>query len=454
MPPVPPKKKTTPAQRFAKIHALWIDKGATKGDRNSALHQMQNWLKHHKKTLADIPEILEQARADDDAAGAPPPPPPPDPRAGTPHPYSRRKFSPADVVEHVIRRYVWMPEHVAVIGTLWTIFTHVYPRYAIAPRLALTSEGPNSGKSTLRKVLSHFVYRPNAAAFSTGAALTRHIARGPCTVLLDELDLVSADAKLPLLRIWNLGHERGEKEALMDKGKEREFDIHAPMLAAGLGSFMKEAQLSRTYPLDMMPYTAETKPERDYRVNPDLGEFAAVYSFLDEWVMRTELNPDPPMPPGLITRYADNARGLLAVADACGSPWPQRGRAAVMLLYEKEMAERPKITILRHGLAICDALGLDRILSDQLDRELKKLDAMWNRYRGPSGTDLGHPIEPYERSALLRSVDVEVGQGRTPEGRNLRGYKRAQFEEALRRHASGGTGSECPYPRLITPSSK
>jgi hypothetical protein len=447
------KGKSTPAQLFAKFHAMWIDKAATKGDRDSAKHQIDNWLKRHKKTLNDIPEILEQARADDAVAGAPPPPPPPDPRAGTPHPYSGRKFSPADVVEHVIRRYVWMPEYVAVISTLWAIFTHVYPRYAIAPRLALTSEEPNSGKSTLRKVLNHFVYRPNPAAFSTGAALKRHIARGPCTVLLDELDLVSADARPPLLQIWNLGHEHGEKMELMDKGQPRQFDIHAPMLAAGLGGFMKQAQLSRTYPLDLVRYTAETKPERDYRVNPDLGEFAAVYSFVDEWIRGTELKPDPPMPPGLITRYADNARGLLAVADACGPPWPQRGRAAVMLLYEKEMAERPKITILRHGLAICDALGLDRIPSEQLDRELKKLAAMWNRYRGPSGTDLAHPIEPYERAALLRSVDVDIGQGRTPEGRNLRGYKRAQFEEALRRHAPGGTGSERAYPRLITPTS-
>src|SRR5262249_8896960 len=149
MPPVPPKTKTTPAQRFAMFHALRIDRAATKGDRDSAKHQMDNWLKRHKKTLDDTPEILEQARADDAVAGAPPPPPPPDPRAGTPHPYSGRRFSPADVAEHVIRRYVWMPEHVAVISTLWACFTHVYPRFAIAPRLALTSKHPNSGKSTL-----------------------------------------------------------------------------------------------------------------------------------------------------------------------------------------------------------------------------------------------------------------------------------------------------------------
>src|SRR5215831_4346753 len=90
---------------------------------------------------------------------------------------------------------------------------------------------------------------------------------------------------------WNLGHERGEKIELMDKGQPRQFDIHAPMLAAGLGSFMAQAQLSRTYPLDMVQYTTETKPERDYRVNPDLEEFNAVYSFIDEFAKSVELNP-------------------------------------------------------------------------------------------------------------------------------------------------------------------
>src|SRR5262249_54963267 len=158
--------------------------------------------------------------------------------AGTPHPYSGRRFSPADVVEHVIRRYVWMPEHVAVISTLWACFTHVYPRFAIAPRLALTSKHPNSGKSTLRKVVHHLVYRPNEAAISSGAVLRRFLDRGPGTGLLDEFNLIGPEARLELLRIWNLGHERGEKISLMDKGRERLFDVHAPMLATGLGSFM------------------------------------------------------------------------------------------------------------------------------------------------------------------------------------------------------------------------
>jgi hypothetical protein len=47
----------------------------------------------------------------------------------------------------------------------------------------------------------------------------------------------------------------------------------------------------------------------------------------------------------------------LAVADGCSAEWGQRAREAVMFLFEKEKAERPQITITRHGLAIFDALA-------------------------------------------------------------------------------------------------
>src|SRR5262249_51223159 len=249
------------------------------------------------------------------------------------------QFTPAGLVEGIVAKYVTMDEHVSVISSLWTVFTHVYLRFSTAPRLALGSEGPQSGKSTLRKVVRHLVYRPNEAALCSGAALERFLDRGPGTALLDELDLVDADTRRRLQRIWNYGHERDAKISLVIEGREKLFSIYAPMLAAGIGNFLAPTQESRTYSLDMKPYTVETKPPRNYNVNPDIGEFDAVYSYIRNWVRRVELNPDPPTPPGVILRSADNARGLVAVADACGPEWGYRARAAVTLLFKKEQAE-------------------------------------------------------------------------------------------------------------------
>src|SRR5262249_41955336 len=182
------------------------------------------WLKRHEKTRADIPSILAQAVADD--AAAQPPPPPSDPRDGAPHPFDDPQFTPAGLVEGIVAKYVTMDEHVSVISSLWTVFTHVYLRFSTAPRLALGSEGPQSGKSTLRKVVRHLVYRPNEAALCSGAALERFLDRGPGTALLDELDLVDADTRRRLQRIWNYGHERDAKISLVIEGREKLFSIY------------------------------------------------------------------------------------------------------------------------------------------------------------------------------------------------------------------------------------
>jgi hypothetical protein len=169
--------KTTPAQRFSKIFATFIDPATPPNLRANAERAMDRWLKDRWKTRADIKAVLAEAQADDIAAQ--PPPPPSDPRDDAPHPFDNPKFTPAGLVEGIVAKYVAMKPHVSVISSLWTCFTHVYTQFAIAPRLELTSEGPDSGKSTLRKVLKHLVFRPNREVLGTPAVIERFLARGP-----------------------------------------------------------------------------------------------------------------------------------------------------------------------------------------------------------------------------------------------------------------------------------
>jgi len=44
------------------------------------------------------------------------------------------------LVEGILTKYVTMSSHLAIILALWICFTHVYPRFRIAPRVALISE--------------------------------------------------------------------------------------------------------------------------------------------------------------------------------------------------------------------------------------------------------------------------------------------------------------------------
>jgi Protein of unknown function (DUF3631) len=452
--------KSTPAQRLARIFELFLN-GATPGERAAAERKVNAWLKQHGKTRADIKAILAQAAADDAAQA--PPPPPSDPRDAQPHPFEDVAYTPVGLVHGIVGKYLAMDWHVQVIYALWIVFTHVYPQFEIAPRLRMASEVPDAGKSTARKVAKCLVLRPNEEALGTPAAIREHLSGGPGTVTLDELDYLDADARRQLLKLWNLGHERGAKISLMEKGRRKLVDIHAPILAAGMGDFLEQTQMTRTFVLDMEPYTEETKPERRYD-SSDITDLNHVYSYLRNWARTVKLNPNPDTT-GLIRRFADNARGLLAVADACGPNWSKLARDAIMVFSDREKAEQPHYLIVKHGLAIFDAAGLDQatdVMSTvQFNRELRLLDlpdARWSRYRGAGGMAYPHPITVPEQAALLRRKPNAVTSkshwpvGKRVPGMSLKVYRRGDFEVARRKHEAAH-GSVEPRLHLVTPTS-
>ena len=453
--------KSTPAQRFARIFELFLN-GATLGERDAAERKVNAWLKQHGKTRADIKAILTQAAADDAAQA--PSPPPSDPRDAAPHPFDDPAYTPVGLVHGIVGKYLTMDWHVRVIYSLWIVFTHVYPQFEIAPRLVMVSEGPDSGKSTARKVASHLVFRPNAEALSTAAALREYLDQGPGTILLDELDYLDADARRQLLRLWNHGHERGAKISLMVGGKRKSVNIHAPILGAGIGDVLERTQESRTFRLDMEPYTEETKPERRYD-SSDVADLNLIYSYLRNFARTVKLNPNPDTT-GLIRRFADNARGLLAVADACGPDWSKLARDAIMVFSDREKAEQPHYLIVKHGLAIFDAAGLERasdVMSTVLfNRELRLLDlpdARWSRYRGAGGMAYPHPITVSEQAALLRRKPNKVvsfsqwpAGKRRPGTSSIKVYRRGDFEAALRRHEAAQERAG-PRLHLVKPTS-
>jgi hypothetical protein len=212
----------------------------------------------------------------------------------------------------------------------------------------------------------------------------------------------------------------------------------------------------------MQEYTAATKPPRDWYIEEDIDWEAlrSVYTLVCRFAAEAKLNPRPAMPAGIIGRDADNIRGMLALADACGSEISRRAREAFATLLEQQKAEAPEIVILRHAIEICDMLELERIKGTELDKELRRLDspgANWSRYRGPGGDENEHPITAPERAELLRQSGIESKPMRPVGGGNLfRGYERSWFVEALREHEpvapDDDAGPGRGRLRLITPA--
>jgi hypothetical protein len=448
-------KKSTPAQKFKRLFDLWVHPGTPAAERANAERKLDAWLKQHGKTRADISAILAEAERDAAAAVASSPSSS-DPRAAQSNPFTDPSYTAADLVQGVVEKYLAMDWHVSVIYSLWICYTHVYRQFEIAPRLLMTSEGPDSGKSTARKVASHLVYRPNEETIGTVAALRDYLDLGPGTLLLDELDYLHSDAQRELRRLWNLGHERRAKISLKVKGQRKLFNIHAPILGAGIGDILEATQESRTFKLFMEPYDQATKPARRYD-SSDVEDLDAVYVFLAHWARSAKLNPDPDTT-GMMRRFADNARGLLAVADSCGPAWVERARNALAVFAAQEKAAQPHFLIVKHGLAIFDAAGLDQatdvIGTTKFNRDLRQLDlpdARWSRYRGAGGMAQAHPITLHEQAALLRKKPNTIGSkthwppGPRVRGASLKVYCRGDFEISLRRHE---TAKECERPRL------
>jgi hypothetical protein len=164
------KSGLTPEQRFKKLFDLANDETTTQAERDAAQRKWREWLKRRGKKAIDVSAILAQAERDDAAANPPPPPPPPS-RAGVPHPFDGTKYDPATLVEQVASKYLVMRPHVRVIYTLWIIATHVHDKFRIAPRVLLTSEEPESGKTTALEVARCLMFQANEETFATAAAI-------------------------------------------------------------------------------------------------------------------------------------------------------------------------------------------------------------------------------------------------------------------------------------------
>jgi hypothetical protein len=88
-----------------------------------------------------------------------------------------------------IRRYVVLSDDQSTVVALWIVLTWIHEEVAIhSPILLVTSPQPNSGKTTLLKVVSFMVRRPISSVSITGPALFRSIEKWAPSFILDEGD--------------------------------------------------------------------------------------------------------------------------------------------------------------------------------------------------------------------------------------------------------------------------
>jgi len=237
------------------------------------------------------------------------------------------------VVRAWFGRFVLVSDEIDLdLLTLWAAHTHVAFETYSTPRLMLDSTMPGSGKTTVLEHMQRLTFAPvQAASISSPALLTRMLAKGTRTILIDEVDR-SLNPKKPgvedLIAILNSGYKRGATRPVLVPGKGGAWDVEematfAPVAMAGNAPHLPDDTRSRSIRVLLIPDHYGAVESTDWEeVEPDaidLGEnLAQAMEGAREFIRRVR----PDLPPGCVGRMKEKWNPLKRVAEAAGGSWP------------------------------------------------------------------------------------------------------------------------------------
>jgi len=358
-------------------------------------------------------------------------------------------------VEAFLCRYIAFPSSAQSPAiALWVAHSYALAAFDYTPYLHISSPEKRCGKSRVLDTLSLLVPDPWLTVSPSEAVIYRKISVSKPTLLLDEVDTIFGggkdESKEGLRALLNAGFNRsatvprctGSNHDIVD------FTVFCAKVVAGIGK-LPDTVADRSVPIVLARKTRRETVER-FR-NRDAAESAReVRDALAAWA-RAEGTLDnlrsarPELPASLGDRQADICEPLLAIADAAGGPWPERGRAAlVKLLTEgEEDSESLGAKLLTEIWRAFEEAGAARLTTEQILTALMRCEdgpwvEWWEREinsgnrRGPA-SKLARMLRPYG----IFSCSLRVSDGATQKG-----YKAEFFTEAWERYVSVGSKME------------
>jgi hypothetical protein len=355
-----------------------------------------------------------------------------------------------ELVHFILQQFVDMKPHEHVAAALWVLHTHVFERFLVSPRLALTSPVNGCGKTTALAIIEQLAFRPERMDNATPAVIYHLIDRLSGTLLVDEADNLGLRENSILRSVLNSGHRKGGNTRRMSKGEPRRFNTFAPMAIAAIGS-LPLPLMRRAVIIHMQKAAGNMALKRfDPEDNETEGKIDVVYQFVLEWARSgPQLNPDPDLPKELKNRVADNWRPLVAIADAMSPAWAQIAREAAITFARTYHDEDAGVVLLSDIRDIFNQAAADRMASEVLVKALLEVEESgWDEYRGPRDDQTPRKLSQGEMARLLRPFGIRPRsiwpQGKRTKGAASRkGYRRTQFENAWARYCSpAGTAAQ------------
>jgi hypothetical protein len=351
-------------------------------------------------------------------------------------------------VEGFLRRYIVFPSraHSPAIA-LWVAHSHALSAFDYTPYLHISSPEKRCGKSRVLDALALLVPQPWAAISPSDAVIYRKIEAKKPTLLLDEVDTIfkkggKDENKEGLRALLNAGFNRSATVPRCT-GKNHEivdFPVFCAKVIAGIGK-LPDTVADRSVPIVLARKTRSEAVER-FRRREAEERAQPIHGALSAWARRgltlDELrNARPEMPDRLGDRQADICEPLLAIADAAGESWPERGRTALVELLtdcedDAESEGEKLLAAIRRTFASGGAtrLSTEQLLNALVEEEDGPWVEWWERDLN-SGNRQG-PASKLAR--ILRPYGIRSRTHRLSNGATLKGYAVEDFTNVWERY--------------------
>jgi hypothetical protein len=334
-----------------------------------------------------------------------------------------------DLISHLISQYVALDPDQLVVATLWTAHTHITTLFMCSPRLAICGPMQNVGKTTLMDVLNRLVLHPWRAASASEASLYGDTDGDRITQLIDEMHY--ADLRGRRAAILHAGYRQGTPIRLAKKKK----NTFCAAAFGFIGSCLTPELQSRSLLIQLRRHDG-SYPLRRFDL-ADTVDLDTAYQQVCDWAANVQLDRDPQMPSELLrdSRWADNARPLVAIADAAGERWGKATRESLTRIIVLHQSEHPNSILIGHLHEVFAVRGYPKaIWSDDIVAALRASeDWPWREYRGPEGRNQPRPLRQTDLAAMLHQFDARIRPRSVRIGkRTQKGYLLEQLDPQFR----------------------
>ena len=338
-----------------------------------------------------------------------------------------------DEISYLIGQYIALDLDQLIVDTLWAAHTHICERYMCSPRLAVCGPMQNLGKTVMMDVLSRLVRQPWRAASASEAALYSDTDGTRITMLIDEMHY--SDLRGRRVAILHAGYRQGTPIRLA-RGP---INVFCAAAFGFIGSCLTPELQSRSLIIQMRRHDG-SYPLRRFDL-ADTADLDAVYQRLCDWAANVQLNRDPQLPPDLLrdSRWADNARPLVAIADTAGERWGKAARKALVNLIVLHQSEHPNAILINHLYQIFADRGYPNAMwsEDIVVALCANEDWPWREYRGLGSTHQPRPLRQTDLAMMLHQFDARIRPRSVRIGRRIaKGYRLEELDLQFRSYCA------------------